>query len=425
MSLDIDRTLALLASSRESEREEAISILKSLCESGVPIETAERLIDAVFVMGGLGDESWSTRCQRTLLDTACANESLDLERLCSRWDELKPGARVNALACMCKRADENSARLAAEMIERACHDSEWEGDLPLSGLSDNPRHPSILLPALVKGLAAERFQFSIIRALWCYLKAGVVDNRLVNEIDSELVRIGEGVRSDWEGASPAAGVEKNRDEACREISQFQGLVADVLGYLESDASLELLQSIVSSDDLYSGAYSIVSLRRRGCSVDAGAVHRIASDAEARWYLVSSLERLDPLELRLIPDEFLTLEAMAEAKMVEWLCYPTEYGHPPEEIVLEETFDWSATDSETTELVYVFRFRQAPESKWHAGASGPWIPGALLRDQDTSLTFSHFEPWESKSAEDHLVSIVGQINDAWRSKDDSGSTEDNA
>jgi hypothetical protein len=96
--------------------------------------------------------------------------------------------------------------------------------------------------------------------------------------------------------------------------------------------------------------------------------------------------------------------MAEADLVVWLNHPNELGSVPDEMELMASLPVPAAGSEG-QRYFLFRYRMRPphwaaENGWLAGVAGPYaINGPVL--SGASGTFSRFEPYDSKSPEEHV------------------------
>jgi hypothetical protein len=130
--------------------------------------------------------------------------------------------------------------------------------------------------------------------------------------------------------------------------------------------------------------------------------RFAENRETRKVLFDTLESFD--KTALFPEQFRTWELMAEADLVAWLCHPNELGVPPSDIELVARV--SEPDAAETSVYFVFRFRTsephwAAKDGWLAGVVGPCDTTAPAAPYARG-TFSHFEPIDSRTAEEHVA-----------------------
>jgi hypothetical protein len=205
------------------------------------------------------------------------------------------------------------------------------------------------------------------------------------------------------------------EDAYREIRYDAGLLLDLFGYVPSEHTRrELARAIREYRDPRLLTFAAGSLLRSNESVPAETIRHAASSAEMRNTLHGVLEKVSHPEL--FPPEWRTQEAFAESEMVDWLVFPTELGQVPDEIELAKVV--SAGPEGDKRDFFVFRFRMhephwAAKDGWMAGIAGAYV----RRDQPTTAalgdTFSRFEPWESKSPEDHVGAVTDLLSDGER------------
>jgi hypothetical protein len=132
------------------------------------------------------------------------------------------------------------------------------------------------------------------------------------------------------------------------------------------------------------------------------LERFARDRETRKVLYDALEHHG--RLALFPLQYMTAEAMAEADLVLWLAHPNELGTPPDEIELMATLP-APGDAVPNRRCFVFRYRTKPphwaaKDGWLAGVAGPF-PVEGVVSSSASGTFSRFEPYDSRTPEEHV------------------------
>ncbi|MBM3465457.1 MAG: hypothetical protein FJX76_25470 [Armatimonadetes bacterium] len=123
---------------------------------------------------------------------------------------------------------------------------------------------------------------------------------------------------------------------------------------------------------------------------------LASSSALRADLYDGLKKLE--KLRLFPRTYYNQDALAEAAMVRWLCFPTELGHAPTEIELvhreqvkQGRIEW---------LMYLFKFRT--DDGWCAGEAGPFRADTL--STQGKFTFSNFRGFDALTHEEHLAGL---------------------
>ena len=128
----------------------------------------------------------------------------------------------------------------------------------------------------------------------------------------------------------------------------------------------------------------------------------ASDRGTRRVLYDVLDQ--QRKLHLFPRQFATWEAMAEADLTAWLVHPNELGSPPDEMELV-----TRVPAPGTQLQYfVFRFKTKPphwaaKDGWLVGVAGPYDVSQTPNPYGAN-TFSRFESFESRTAEQHVAMI---------------------
>jgi hypothetical protein len=192
------------------------------------------------------------------------------------------------------------------------------------------------------------------------------------------------------------------------------VVLDVLGYFPTPAvEVELVRALGYADPRLQ-FFAATSLLRLGKSVPPETLTAIAASAEMRNWLYDRLDKMG--KAAAFPAKWKTQQALAESDMVRWLAYPTELGRPPDEIELMKVVSVDAGDDGTLDC-YLFRFRTHPphwaaKDGWMAGISGPFRRKDAPTTSSMGDTFSKFEPWSSKTPEQHVAEIQ-KLMDEWR------------
>ncbi|HUF28421.1 MAG TPA: hypothetical protein VMM18_15700 [Gemmatimonadaceae bacterium] len=130
------------------------------------------------------------------------------------------------------------------------------------------------------------------------------------------------------------------------------------------------------------------------------IDAFARDRETRKVLHDVLAASG--RLHLFPRQWLTWEAMAEADLVAWLCHPNEMSAPPAGIEMMARVP--APDGAVGDF-FVFRYRMEPphwraSDGWLAGVAGPYEAAGDPAPHGPG-TFSHFEKFDARTAEEHV------------------------
>ncbi len=192
-----------------------------------------------------------------------------------------------------------------------------------------------------------------------------------------------------------------------------GLMLDMFGYINTQKSNEILKGALKLEDNNLKLFAALSLIRLDEKVAPEVLENIAADDEDRLPL--SVNLLGMQKGGLFPDKYNTQELLAQSDMVIWLIYPTELGRTPDEIAFEKKQRVEENGEQMD--YYLFKFRSTDTAfandGWMAGVSG----GYLVKDEPTPYamgsTFSSFEKWEAKTPEQHLESITGLLDKAYK------------
>lgn len=159
----------------------------------------------------------------------------------------------------------------------------------------------------------------------------------------------------------------------------------------------------------SGIAPVLKALRVGTIPDSAEVLRFAEDRRTRKVLFDTLTEAKRLDL--FPSQYLTWEALAESDLALWLWHPNELGSPPDEIELMAKVPAPSPALPHPSEYFLFRFRTQPphwaaKDGWMAGVAGPYMT-AGDPSPHAGGTFSQFEPYDSRSPEEH-VKIIHEL-----------------
>jgi hypothetical protein len=385
----------------------------------------EQVCDAVEHLPLLRDAS----SEQFLFDAAFSRDSVNdgwgegarglQHEVLRRLTRLRTGVRVDALLRRAHRLHRSVkgdfvvylAELASPESIKTLVDAFRDGTLGEvsflhAGLPriDEPEFAASLWPDALRALDDDSLRYVAMRLAWTHLEQGCFPETAKAAATSSFVRR---LRASIEALARTpvpSGCARYQDDQFDVLIKDAALASDALGYLPSSDSVAVLMDAAERSDAYVAAYAIASLRRLNVAVDTAFYERAASEPYARWELLQLLDEIGAEECKQVPARYTTLEAIAEAKMVEWLAHPCEYGHPPSEIELMEQVDLAEGESYSL-LLSVFRFRAAESEPWHAGIAGPFSPSARISEQNTHLTFSRFAEWSSRTPVQHVSDIM--------------------
>ncbi|MGD8456805.1 MAG: hypothetical protein PVF83_10495 [Anaerolineales bacterium] len=311
-----------------------------------------------------------------------------------------------ALYLLAKLEDRESSLAFMDLVRAHLRESNLSrlGVLPLQ---EKPRDPEVFFPELLEYSNIQPLEWDIYILLLTYLEQGLIES-LDNPLFSKLVITSYlNHKTLLIPAQQTSGTSWMWEDDYQISRGIAALLLDVMGYLSNSKMIEELYKALSFQDPRLKLFALISLLRMGEMVDDSELLILGSTAETRNLLYEKLDLLGQLER--YPQEFYTKQAFAESDMVNWLSYPTEFGQVPDQIELMKVV---TIDTETDDGIieyFLFRFRTLPphwaaEDGWMAGVSGPYMQTDLPAAISPEGTFSVFDPWESKSPEDHLRRI---------------------
>jgi hypothetical protein len=192
------------------------------------------------------------------------------------------------------------------------------------------------------------------------------------------------------------------------------LILDLLGYLnhEDKPLQQILSNYLDSKDPKLIFFAIKSLLIKSSTIDEKYFEYVAADNEMRIELFELLEEQNKLSL--FPKKYMTQGELAKSDMVRWLMFPTELETVPDEIILENVFNFDTTEYGIVEY-FLFKFKTNPphwaaKDGWMAGISGPFYKGDYPTTEPRGGTFSSFVSWEELTPEEHVKKICNIVDD---------------
>lgn len=405
----IDDILRDLRSDDEQVRSNALDALEEASENLTFEETA-RLLHAACEDYPRPDEE-SPDIPRHLVEATADSlyeEHIKLiPRLFPRYSRPAQEAALLALSYMEGRVP---ARSYMTILNKHVKLGQLE-TLGSDGFEKYPGQSTVLFPDILRFLEDPKVAMEVCELCLSYLECELLTGRDLERIAPRLVEMSAERREKLMPLQRDTGVAWRYEEAYLPVKGEAGLVLDVLGYLPGRIVEDELHKALAYRDPYLKLFAVVSLFRRDLEVKREHLEAVAANAERRNWLFSKLASLNKLSL--FPERYRTQESFAESKMVNWLVYPTELGSEPDEIELMKTIEIPNQDDDDIDLFYLFRFRThephwAAEKGWMVGVSGPFSRKQAPTTNGGWSTFSSFEPWDSKSADEHFQGMVGTI-----------------
>lgn len=409
--ISLKTILATLKSKRLGERETAIEKLELMAKNGLSVSQGKIVLKAAA-------EKYPPRkysfldTPRTLVEIASIKPFPDyVPIILELFDRYNDGARTQSL-CMLNTMPEKEA---AEAYLKLLDSFAGKGGLQylvLGDLGNNPRHAEVFFPALLKFTKLPKFKYSIYLLLLSFFQKGLLQQDQIHShlqnLYSAYAKCEEKLMAQQQ-PSGAAWMWRPRYSVLRADA---ALYLDMFGYLPGKKTMQFLRNALKYSDPRLKYFAVISLLRLGQPVAVKHITEVAASAEMRSHLFSELEEM--AKSHFFPQKYRNQKALAEAKMISWLTYPTELGRVPDEIELMNIISTKPEGSSKIADYYIYRFRtHKPDSfakkGWMACISGPYFHNAGLSVDSATDTFSCFEPWDSKQSEEHLGDVIQLVD----------------
>jgi len=326
------------------------------------------------------------------------------------------GAKTEALRLLAKLPQREAAVAFMDLLR--CH--ARQGDIPhliTMPLRSDPRHADVFFPEILSYTDIEAFRWDINLLLLSYLEEGLVAPETVSGYGESILESYTDYESKLMPVQQAEGIAWIWEQSYQDLRDTACLYLDLLGFFVAPSAKEAVRRAFSFADPRMVFFAVRACVQRGEDVDPTHLFNVAASAEMRNWLYNELDRLGKLSL--FPHQFATQAAFAESNMVGWLIFPTELGRAPDEIELMHVSTFDTQEEEGLVDHYVFRFRTlephwAAKDGWMAGVSGPFIQKNAPSTRAYGDTFSRFDAWESKTAEEHLRANLDNL-DNWHTE----------
>ena len=353
------------------------------------------------------EQSWPS-IPVALIDAATKNSSAEniplIKKYFTAYDKDAKQAALRALINIDKR--ESMEAYVQLVIENA---KDLDG-LSTNDLSAKTQHAGILYPALLKVISYPALAPEVMLLLLNYLDAKAIDPQQLNSYVPDLMRNAEQFRGQLQRVSTDT-MDEWENDAYQVAKRDAGIAADLLGHFKMPQVTDELRRYMQLKDHHAVLYAIKSLLRMGEKVDAAIINEIAADVETRNLLHDAMR--DFGKINEFPSIYKTQAAFAESDMVNWLIYPTELGRKPDAIELMKVVQQKTADGNA--LFYLFRFKSDYDTwkkdGWMAGMSGYYTIADTPTTYSRGYSFSAFDKWEEKTAQQHFERLMGILGDA--------------
>jgi hypothetical protein len=320
-----------------------------------------------------------------------------IEEMWPTWPSATKAAAVNVLS---RIGDEASTGAFVRWLPTV---AAQDPTMLLGGLREKPHHAETVVPALLALDGSDELHDNVYLTLLSYCDDHQLKPALIADRTPALLATQRRVLDDVSKRQHAAHWLEDKDYG--EVRERASLLLDLLRCVPGDTVIPELTAQLGNPDPRLVFFAAKSLRALGHDVPDEALARVAASAEMRTWLIQELEKTHELER--IPARYRSQAAIAESDMVQWLAYPTELGHVPSAISLGKVVS-TQTDSGVVD-VYVFKIKT--DDGWVAGVAGPYVRADEPTTESGGATFSAFEPWDSKTPEQHAAQIVELVHKA--------------
>lgn len=319
------------------------------------------------------------------------------------YGEYESKARPSALRLLSRLPQHEAAEAFVTLIRRHGWPEEIRGPV-MESYRVEPRHVDVLFPDLLDYAPESSGEYETYHLCLKYCQDGVLKEDKLVPYESQFLSAYNVHKAALMPAQQDEGIAWMWEDDYLEHRDDAALLLDLLGHIDTPARRKVLREALTYRDPRLKRFAVVSLLLLEEEVEPYHIQEVAGSHEARGWLYAALDRMDLLEL--FPAEYATQEALAYADMVRWLIFPTELDREPDEIELMKVISQDSGTPDGIGDYYVFRFRTFPphwaaEKGWMAGVSGPFIRDADLTPFGGGDTFSEFEAWDSRTAEEHL------------------------
>lgn len=268
--------------------------------------------------------------------------------------------------------------------------------------------PDVMLPDVVlsSGKLAKYVGESVLGAMTRgILKMEAVGDRLQPLVPFAVMSLKKATKSAINYQSKP-GIAWRFSERYQPVRHKLCVFLDLAGRIRNPTLISLLQEAAEFNDPRIVTFAVLSLLRLGERVTSKLLETSARSHETRSILFNGLREMN-LERR-FPKKWRTWDSFAAVNMVDWLCYPTELGREPD--VLEKMAEFTQKTKHGVNALYVWRFKNDGDVKSFASVSGIYSLAGEPVPIHGSETFSCFEDWESKTAEQHAEAVLETLKD---------------
>lgn len=285
--------------------------------------------------------------------------------------------------------------------------------IPITNIEKETTHSKIIFPKIFQGLSNKKLHFNIYLLTLTYLENNAINVDGNKEFIENVLKES---RENYNQILKLQSLKKDKNwiwdiEEYNEIREDYGLLLDLFGYIKNEEIKQELYKALDLLDAKEKYFAISSLLNQNVTdINKKYFEEVAADPEIRNSLYNKLKQINKLQY--YPKKYLTQAYFAEADMIKWLSYPTELGRFPDEIELMRVIRTNIEDKGDVEFyLYKFKSRGSKElidAGWLAGMAGYYVKKEKPTTDNYGFTFSNFEKWDGKTADEHVNSMVESV-----------------
>lgn len=398
----LDSILIKLHSSRLDDREQAAKELKSVKDGWTLDEGRNLLMEAVK---NFPARKYNFHDSQTDL-IAAASKSPRVEYIplvLENFEKYPENGRFWALKLLAS-IPEGKGMLPLLNLIRTYANEGLITDLPAK-LAQHPAEAKILFPEILK-FNKTKIGMKIYHICLTCCEAGYLSAATLEPHSGEFLEYYRNIKDKIWPRQENSGLSWMWEDDYLEWRFDVALLLDLMAFFAEKEIYSELSSALNYSDPRLKLFAAISLLRIGKGVPHSEFEKIAGSAETRNWLYKRLVKLERSEL--FPEAFFSQKAFAESDMVNWLIFPTELARVPDEIELMKIVSIPTPRNGPLDY-YVFRYRThaphwAAKAGWTAGIAGPYLQKNAPSQKSYGDTFSSFDPWESKTPEEHVGNI---------------------
>lgn len=406
----LDHMLSQMVDSDPTVQAEGKMALNALLDGSLPLRVKVRLIQAA---GERSEDPLYAKRTTAILKVIEKRASPSVAApLAEVFPRLDAEGRRTVLRILTKVDSPEAASQFVALVVRYAPRGQL-APLPVDAWTDEPVHAAALFPAVMELARVPAYSFSVYHLALRYAEEGALKPEALQPYAAQIhdaYLLKKGRLLALQGPPGGSWIQGDEYDSLRDHG---ALLLDLMRFIPSGESESAAREALAFPDPWLNLPAATTLLNGGREVDAAVLERIAAAPETRNWLLWTLQ--DMGRASLFPSRYLNQEALAESNLALWLRHPAELGHPPSAMELVSVI----TDDDPKEGpldTYLFKFRsdhpQWQERGWMAGVAGPFVRRKQPTTQGLGGTFSEFEPFGSRTPEEHVVFLRKVVEDGF-------------